>query len=165
MWLRERSLAPGAVQASTRQRLFEVTALPGAGEGALGVVDAKSVEGNHGEDVRVKFSDGHLADYSINDLLNEVSGGPDFRNRLPERQLWSGHGRMLSDSQNADLAAQLSFDRSSIESDPAAYRRFLGTLLSHGAALVRGLPAEPGTIESWSSDYLGVVRDTNWGKL
>ncbi|MGB9330465.1 MAG: TauD/TfdA family dioxygenase [Steroidobacteraceae bacterium] len=144
LWLRERCRDAVSMDLKTQQRLqdpsdfdldVKIVALSQPSAGTL----------------RVKFSDGHEASFSAEDILQEAALAPNSHD-CPVPQLWDGSLQELPRARwrpDASEAERLSW---------------LESFLTLGFVIFEDVPSEPGTVLKVGSMY-GFIRETNFGAL
>ncbi len=144
IWLRERSFEPSNKDPETGHRLQEVAFLPLD----LSLEDSELLPG---EEVGLRFSDGHRCTFRLDDLRACVERPlPD--DLLGAKQLWDG---ALDPLPWHDFGAL---------SDEVRLLALLDDLGRLGLVLVRGLPRQQDALELLT-DLIGPIRQTNWGGI
>lgn len=141
LWLRERSPGPDAVDAVTAQRLYNPHLLP------VDLFVVRAERGGNGE-LRVEFSDGHVATYDPSRLLADVT----LTDGLPTREPWT-----------ATIGAPPVHDWLAFD-DPSAELAALTDFLRLGVIVIEHLPTERGSLLQ-VVDRFGYVRNTNFGPV
>ncbi|WP_328716188.1 TauD/TfdA family dioxygenase [Halomonas elongata] len=142
LWLRERAPDPETLDPRTGQRLIEAAELP------LDLA-LESAELN-GERVALRFSDGHVTDFPLAEL---IEAGAEIDSSVPGRSLWDAS---LTEPPRADFAAA--------RQDDAALLDMLENLHRFGFVLVSGVPTEEDGMQALI-DRIGPLRRTNWGGI
>jgi gamma-butyrobetaine dioxygenase len=144
LWLRERCQDAVSIDLHTGQRLQD----PSDFDLDLRLLEvAESGPGR----LRVRFSDGHEADFSAGDLLAEAALAPGEHD-IPPLQLWTHE---LKELPRADWKMQPS------EADLADW---LARFLAYGFIVFRGVPAADGEVLKVARVF-GFTRDTNFGAM
>jgi gamma-butyrobetaine dioxygenase len=144
LWLRERCRDAASIDLRTQQRLQD----PSDFDLALKVVALSQPSAGL---YRVKFSDGHEASFSAEEILAEAALAPNSHDCPPPR-LWDGtlaelpRMRWCATPSDAELAA------------------WLEAFLSFGFVIFERVPAEPGTVLKVGAMF-GFTRETNFGAL
>ena len=144
LWLRERCRDPASIDLQTQQRLQD----PSDFDLDLKVVAvSQPLPGTY----RVKFSDGHEASFSAEEILAEAALTPNSHD-CPAPRLWDG---TLADLPRARWRA-----------DPgeAELTSWLEAFLTLGFVIFEGVPTEPGMVLKLGSMF-GFTRETNFGAL
>ncbi|HEY0767324.1 MAG TPA: TauD/TfdA family dioxygenase [Steroidobacteraceae bacterium] len=144
LWLRERCKDPASIDLKTQQRLQD----PSDFDPDLKVVAvSQPLPGIY----KLKFSDGHEANFSAEEILAEASLAPNSHD-CPAPRLWDG---TLADAPRARWRA-----------DPgeAELTSWLEAFLTFGFVILEGVPAEPGMVLKVGSMF-GFTRETNFGAL
>ena len=144
LWLRERCQDSKTIDVHTGQRLGDPSDLD------LGLTLAAVSEPEPGR-FRVRFSDGHEADFVARDILTEAAllpGGHD----IPPPRLWDG---TLQSFPRAQWKAQPS-DRDKAD--------WLADFLEYGFVIFSGVPPVDRTVLQVGGTF-GFVRETNFGPL
>ncbi|MBS0377811.1 MAG: TauD/TfdA family dioxygenase [Proteobacteria bacterium] len=144
LWLRERCRDAATMDLKTQQRLSD----PSDFDPAMKVVGVS--EPSPGT-FRVKFSDGHEAAFSAQDILEEAQLAPNDHD-CPPLTLWDGS---LTNLPRARWNAQAS------ETERLAW---LESFLTLGFVIFEGVPTSPGTVLKVGSMF-GFTRETNFGAL
>jgi gamma-butyrobetaine dioxygenase len=142
LWLRERCQDARTLDLRTGQRLED----PSDWDLQLGL--SSVVEAEPGR-YRVRFTDGHEADFLARDILEEAALAPGDHD-TPPVQLWDGSLQDLPRVQWTDTPT----DELKLS--------WLQTFLKMGFILFRGVPAEPETVLKVGGAF-GFVRGTNFG--
>ncbi len=148
-WLRHRSIEPGQINPTNRQRLFTPTDID-----ADLRVETASVGG---DTMTVSFSDGHVAHLNLTGIYHALGWAPDPE-EPPAPVAWT-----------EPLAEFPYVDWNDIGWDPdtqsdAAVVQALGQFFAHGYVVLRNTPAEPGTVER-VANRLGYLVGCNWGTI
>ncbi|HEX5298129.1 MAG TPA: TauD/TfdA family dioxygenase [Streptosporangiaceae bacterium] len=157
VWLRDNCPCPDCVAPGTTQKLKDITDMPN------GVAITHTAHA--GASVTVTFApDQHRAAFSLSWLAANAPGrGGDER---------AGGDERTEDAKELWLAADL--DPAAGRFPAASWPRYLGepaeriraleAVLRLGFVLLRGVPAEPGTVLEVAASF-GFVRETNYGRL
>jgi gamma-butyrobetaine dioxygenase len=144
LWLRERCKDAVSMDLKTQQRLQD----PSDFDPELKIVAlSQPLAGTF----RVKFSDGHEASFSAEDILQEAALAPNSHD-CPAPQLWDGSLQELPRARwrpDASKAERLSW---------------LQSFLTLGFVIFEGVPSEPGTVLKVGAMF-GFIRETNFGAL
>jgi gamma-butyrobetaine dioxygenase len=144
LWLRERCKDAVSMDLKTQQRLQD----PSDFDPDLKIVAlSQPLAGTF----RVKFSDGHEASFSAEDILEEAALAPNSHD-CPAPQLWDGS------------LTQLPRARWRPEASEAERLSWLESFLTLGFVIFEGVPSEPGTVLTVGSMF-GFIRETNFGAL
>jgi gamma-butyrobetaine dioxygenase len=144
LWLRERCRDADSMDLKTQQRLQDpsdfdlrltVTALSQPAAGTF----------------RVRFSDGHEAQFSAEELLAEAGLAPNSHD-CPAPRLWDG------------ALAQLPRARWRPDPADAELMSWLEAFLSFGFIIFEGVPTAPGSVLKVGAMF-GFTRETNFGAL
>ena len=158
LWLRERCNAPQSAQQGTGQRLFEISDLLG-----VGVVSAELVE--CGAKVAVTFSDDHQSTFDMGALLSEADDAR-AEHVLPPTVVW-GAAELPRDEHFVSFE-EVGGDAHGVlcgaVSHSAGLEKLTAQLLTHGTAVVRGVPRTESAITEFA-ESIGPVRSTNFGKV
>jgi gamma-butyrobetaine dioxygenase len=144
LWLRERCKDPASIDPKTQQRLQD----PSDFDLDVTLVSvSQPLPGTY----RVKFSDGHEASFSAEEILAEAALTPNSHD-CPAPRLWDG---TLADLPRARWRA-----------DPgeAELSSWLEAFLTLGFVIFEGVPAEPGMVLKLGAVF-GFTRETNFGAL
>jgi gamma-butyrobetaine dioxygenase len=144
IWLRERCRDPQSMDARTGQRLHDPSDL----DPALALTAVSEPESGR---YRIRFSDGHEAEFLGSELLAEASLAPADHD-VPKPRLWdaaTGEVRRFAWSEKPD-DGQLD----------AWLRQFLET----GFIVFSGVPVRPAALFTVGSTF-GFTRETNFGAL
>jgi gamma-butyrobetaine dioxygenase len=146
-WLRANCPCGRCRDPGSGQRLVSLTDLP-----AQVRITAVTVSGG---DLRITFwPDGHEAAFSRSWLARQSAPAADERTEAAKR-LWAA----------ADFpAGPPAWSWPEYESRAAVREAALAALLRDGMMLLRGVPAEPGTVLAVARS-MGYVRETNYGRL
>jgi gamma-butyrobetaine dioxygenase len=144
LWLRERCKDPASIDLQTQQRLQD----PSDFDLDLKLV---AVSQPSAGTYKVKFSDGHEASFSAEEILAEAALTPNGHD-CPAPRLWDG---TLADLPRARWRA-----------DPgeAELTSWLEAFLTLGFVIFEGVPTEPGMVLKTGSMF-GFTRETNFGAL
>jgi gamma-butyrobetaine dioxygenase len=144
LWLRERCKDAVSMDLKTQQRLQDPSDFD---------LDVKIVALSQPSagTFRVKFSDGHEASFSAEDILEEAALAPNSHD-CPAPQLWDGS------------LTQLPRARWRPEASEAERLSWLESFLTLGFVIFEGVPSEPGTVLTVGSMF-GFIRETNFGAL
>jgi gamma-butyrobetaine dioxygenase len=144
LWLRERCLDPGTIDPLTGQRLGDPSDLD------LDLVLTAVSEPEPGR-IRVRFSDGHEADFVARDILTEAALAPGEHD-IPAPRLWDG--------------TLTSFPRAEWSGQPgdADLCDWLRDFLEYGFVIFTRVPPVDRTVLQVGSTF-GFVRETNFGPL
>ena len=144
IWLRERSFEASNKDPATGHRLQEVAFLP----------LSLTVEGTEllpGEQVGLRFSDGHSCAFALDDLRGCIERPlPD--DLVGTKQLWDANLDPLPWHDYRALSGE------------AALLTLLNDLAHLGLVLVRGLPRQHDALRPLT-DLIGPIRQTNWGGI
>ncbi len=144
IWLRERCRDPRSMDLRTGQRLHDPSDL----DPALAITSVN--EAGSGR-YRVRFSDGHEAEFVGRELLEEAALPPADHD-IPAPRLW-----------NASTGEVRRFAWQEQPGD-ARLHEWLRQFLEAGFIVFSGVPAEPGSIFRVSGTF-GFTRETNFGAL
>ncbi len=144
IWLRERCRDPRSVDLRTGQRLHDPSDL----DAALAVTSVGEIESGR---YRIRFSDGHEADFEGTDLLAEAALTPADHD-VPAPRPWNAAAREVRRFAWTD------------EPDDARLHAWLHQFLEAGFIVFSGLPTRPGSILEVGSVF-GFTRVTNFGAL
>ena len=144
LWLRERCKDAVSMDLKTQQRLQDPSDFD---------LDVKIVALSQPSagTFRVKFSDGHEASFSAEDILQEAALAPNSHD-CPVPQLWDG------------ALQELPRARWRADASEAERLSWLESFLTLGFVIFEGVPSEPGTVLKVGSMF-GFVRETNFGAL
>ena len=141
LWLRERSQRADQLDHVSQQRLVD----PHRFHPDLAIVDASCA----GDDLWVRFSDGHDETFSLSVLERRLHLSDD----LPAVVAWrAGAGRPRTHHW-PELVA-----------DDTALLAALRDFLAYGTVVIDRAGSEPGTVLTVGQRF-GIVRETNWGRL
>ena len=142
LWLRERCQDAKTIDLKTGQRWEDPSDL----DPRLGLTAVAEVEPGR---FRVRFSDGHEADFLAHDILNEAALPPGDHD-CPQPRLWDGS---LTD-----------LPRFAWSAAPGAQQKsqWLQKFLELGFVIFTGVPTERETVLKVASSF-GFTRDTNFG--
>lgn len=144
LWLRERSKDPVSLDPRTQQRLQDPSdfdpdlRLSAVSQPSAGIY-------------RVKFSDGHEATFTAEELLAEAALPPGDHD-CPAPRLWDGR---LTDLPRLRWRA---------EPTEAEIASWLEPFLTLGFVIFEGVPSEPGMVLKVGAMF-GFTRETNFGAL
>jgi len=144
IWLRERCRDAASMDLRTGQRLHDPSDL----DPALAVTAV--TEAGSGR-YRVRFSDGHEAEFLAGELLAEASLAPAGHD-LPEPRLW--------DAKTGEVRRHAWTDKP----DDAELHRWLRQFLEAGFIVFSGVPVRPAAIFAVGTAF-GFTRETNFGAL
>ena len=144
LWLRERCRDAKSIDLRTGQRLHDPSDL----DLELAVVGVSETEPGR---YRVRFSDGHQADFLARDILDEAALAPGDHDMPPARP-WT--------AANAEVRR---FPWVS-EPDDTVLAKWLGSFLESGFVIFTGVPTQPQTILQVARTF-GFTRETNFGAL
>jgi gamma-butyrobetaine dioxygenase len=144
LWLRERCRDAASMDLKTQQRWAD----PSDFDPQLKIV---SVTQPAAGSLRVKFSDGHEATFSVADILEEAALEPNSHD-CPPPQLWDGSLKELP--------------RVRWRAEPSDSERlaWVEAFLSYGFVIFEGVPTTPGTVLKVGATF-GFTRETNFGAL
>lgn len=140
--LRENSPDPATTHPVTRERLISLGDLPDD----IRVLSASLLPG---QQVEVRFSDGHAARYPCSFLR-----GIGAERASPPRVIW--------DASTAPAIAAHHWSR--VHADPAAERAWLESVQRYGFARMRGTPPSADFLEALAL-RVGPIRETNFGRI
>jgi gamma-butyrobetaine dioxygenase len=144
LWLRERCQDAATIDLMTRQRLQDPSdfdphvRLLTVAQPSPGVL-------------RIRFSDGHEATFSVEEILAEAALAPNSHD-CPVPRLWDG------------TLAQLPRVRWRADPSDSELLSWLEAFLTLGFVIFEGVPAVPGTVLEVGARF-GFVRQTNFGAL
>ena len=144
IWLRERCRDPLSMDLRTGQRLHDPSDL----DVALSVTSVTEPDAGR---YRVRFSDGHVADFRGQDLLAEASLAPADHD-VPAPRPWNAAARQVSRFAWRDRP------------DDAQLHDWLRQFLEAGFIVFSGVPTRPGSILDVGKAF-GFTRVTNFGAL
>jgi gamma-butyrobetaine dioxygenase len=144
LWLRERSTAADMLDARTEQRLYNPSDLDPA-------LHLRSVEAISPGWLRIRFSDGHSADFAIAAIEAEAGTAP-CHDGASSPVLWNGSLATLPEA------------RWRPGLDDAAIVRITEDFLRYGFVLLHDVPSEPGQVLKVARQF-GFPRETNFGVL
>ena len=144
LWLRERCLDPGTIDLLTGQRLGDPSDLD------LDLALTAVSEPEPGR-IRVRFSDGHEADFVARDILTEAALAPGEHD-IPAPRLWDG---TLTSFPRAEWSGQ---------AGAADLCDWLRDFLEYGFVIFTRVPPVDRTVLQVGSTF-GFVRETNFGPL
>jgi gamma-butyrobetaine dioxygenase len=144
LWLRERCRDAVSMDLKTQQRLQDPSDFD---------LDLKllAVSQPSAGLLRVKFSDGHEATFSVADLLSEAALAPNSHD-CPDPELWDGK------------LAPLPRVRWRADAGDAELMSWLEAFLKLGFVIFEGVPSTPGMVLNVGAQF-GFVRETNFGAL
>lgn len=142
LWLRERCQDSSSIDLRTGQRLND----PSDWDLKLGVASVAEVEGGR---YRIRFTDGHEADFLAREILTEADLAPGDHD-CPEPRLWD---RTLQEFPRAAW---------SDTPDDAVKAGWVDKFLKFGFIIFTGVPTEPKSVLKVGSSF-GCIRDTNFG--
>ena len=135
LWLRERSPEPNQVDLLSGVRTANTHHLP---------ADLRvDVAIQAGDTLSIRFSDGHVADYSLNGLRREIT----TLAVVPDRLLWRNELSPLPYHSYAHLAS------------PGGLASALADMLRFGIVILTGVPVEPGYVSAVAASF-GALRDS-----
>jgi gamma-butyrobetaine dioxygenase len=143
IWLRERCQDTASMDAFTGQRLHDPSDL----DLDLSYVAAETAPGR----LRVRFSDGHEADFAVGDILAEASLPPGEHD-LPPVTTWTGS---LTQLPRAEWRS---------EPDDATLNRWLDAFLRYGFIIFSGVPPVHHQVLR-VAEMFGFARQTNFGTV
>jgi gamma-butyrobetaine dioxygenase len=146
-WLRDRSIEPGQIEETNRQRLFTPVDI----DADLTVVSCSAEE----TALAVTFSDGHAARLPLATLLRDL-GWIDDPERPPAAIPWT---RPLADFPYVDWAG---IGWNDDESDVDAVIEFLTAFYRHGYVVFRNTPTDEGTVAR-IANRIGYISGNNFG--
>jgi gamma-butyrobetaine dioxygenase len=144
LWLRERCLDSKTVDLQTGQRLTDPSDL----DLDLAVTAVSEPEPGR---IRVRFSDGHEADFAAHDILTEAALAPGEHD-VPPVRLWNG---TLTSLPRAEWVAHPS---------DAELAGWVTDFLEYGFLLLSRVPTAPRTILQVAAQF-GFTRETNFGAI
>jgi gamma-butyrobetaine dioxygenase len=144
IWLRERSEHPGAMDATTRQRLHDPSDLP-LDLAVTGITD----QGDNR--LEIQFSDGHAAIYDMAAICAEIALPPGDHD-LPPVRAWAG-----------DLDIVPKFVWSETPSDAEKFE-WVTAFLEFGFVVFSGVPSTDRSVNRVGEAF-GHVRHTNFGDM
>jgi gamma-butyrobetaine dioxygenase len=144
LWLRERCLDEKTFDLRTGQRLSDPSDLD------LDLALAAVSEPEPGL-IRVRFSDGHEADFAARDILAEAALAPGEHD-IPAARLWNG---TLNSLPRAEWSAKPS---------DAELAGWMTDFLEYGFLIFSRVPPVPRTILEVAATF-GITRETNFGAL
>jgi gamma-butyrobetaine dioxygenase len=144
LWLRERCQDPASMDLLTGQRLQD----PSDFDLNLRLESVREAAPGR---LRLRFSDGHEAEFDSADLLAEAAMPPGDYD-VPAVQPWTG---TLADLPRATWKAQ---------PGDAELTAWLAAFLRHGFIIFSGVPAEHHAVLAAASTF-GFTRDTNFGTV
>ncbi len=144
IWLRERCRDPRSMDLRTGQRLHDPSDL----DAALAVTSVRETGSGR---YRIRFSDGHEADFHGQDLLAEAALAPADHD-VPEPRPWNAAAREVRRFGWQDRP------------DDSQLHAWLHQFLEAGFIVFSGLPTRPGSILEVGSVF-GFTRVTNFGAL
>jgi gamma-butyrobetaine dioxygenase len=144
LWLRERCLDAKTFDLHTGQRLGDPSDLD------LEMTLTSVAEPEPGR-FRVRFSDGHEADFSARDILSEAALAPGEHD-IPPMRLWNG---TLASLPRAEWGARPS---------DAELAGWVTDFLEYGFLILSRVPPVPRTLLQVAATF-GFTRETNFGQL
>jgi len=141
LWMRERSREETAIDQRSFQRLYDPEALAGD----LTFSDAKQLGS---DEILIKFSDQHVAKYSLKDLLLEI----EKKDNLPQKTLWNTDSLEFKEfyfNYNREIDKQM--------------LEILEHFHQYGFVVVKDLKAKEGEVINFA-ERIGFIRETNFGK-
>ncbi len=147
VWLRDHCGCPDCRDPATGQRLVETGRLP---DGLRVTAAAATAAG-----IEVTWAaDPHAGRFDPAWLRRHCYCDADRAAAPPARRCWRAEGRPgLPEARHAEVVA-----------DEGALREWLRAIVTYGAALLRGVPVEPGAVTR-VAELFGFVRETNYGRL
>jgi gamma-butyrobetaine dioxygenase len=142
LWLRERCQDAQSIDLRTGQRLADPSDL----DLQLGMTSVAEVEPGR---YRIRFSDGHVADFLAREILAEAALPPGDHD-CPLPQLWDGTLEGIPRAAWTDTPTD------------EVKARWLTSFLELGFIIFTGVPTESKTVLKVGSVF-GFVRDTNFG--
>jgi len=144
LWLRERCQDPASMDLKTHQRLQD----PSDFDPDLKVLAlSRTAPGIY----KIKFSDGHEANFSAEEIIAEAALAPNSHD-CPAPRLWDG------------TFGDLPRARWRPDPDEAELFSWLESFLTLGFVIFEGVPTAPGTVLKVGSMF-GFTRETNFGAL
>jgi gamma-butyrobetaine dioxygenase len=138
LWLRERSPDPSQFDPITSARVVNSYQWP---------ADLRiEVAMQAGDTLSVRFSDGHVADYSLSWLRHEITA----LTVVPARLLWRNE------------LSPLPYHMFSHLSSPSGLASAIGDLLRYGIVILTGVPVDPGSVATVAKSF-GSLRDSQLG--
>lgn len=144
LWLRERCLDAQTFDLRTGQRLID----PSDIDLNLALTAVSEPEPGH---IRVRFSDGHEADFKSRDILAEAALAPGEHD-IPAVRLWNGSLTSLPRAQWADRP------------DDAELAGWVTDFLEYGFLILSRVPTAPRAVLQVAAQF-GFARETNFGAL
>lgn len=144
LWLRERCLDAQTFDLQTGQRLLDPSDL----DLNLALTAVSEPEPGH---IRVRFSDGHEADFKSRDILAEAALGPGEHD-IPALRLWNGS---LTSLPRAEWVAR---------PDDAELAGWVTDFLEFGFLILSRVPTLPRAVLQVAAQF-GFPRETNFGAL
>jgi len=151
-WLRDRSVEPGQIDRTNRQRMF--TPLDIAPDLAV-VALSDDGHGSGGRCAVVEFSDGHRATLELDTILRDLGWTIDAE-APPPPEPWT---RPLARFPYVDWSE---IGWSDAEADPTDIVDFLGAFYRHGYVVLRNTPTDEGTVER-VANRIGYISGHNFG--
>jgi len=144
LWMRERVMDATSFNALNNQRLYDHNDLP---------LDLKvlSVDRLTADELRVKFSDGHVSDMGLTRIKQEL-GWDDNPDDLPVRQAWTTTLNVRPEASWPDL------------DDPKKLKAMLDDFLTYGFCIIQDTPTQRNSLLELAGKF-GYVRDSHWGKI
>jgi gamma-butyrobetaine dioxygenase len=144
LWLRERSRQASVYDAHTAQRLYD----PSDVDLDLTIVALSEPEPGR---YQVRFSDGHAAEFSAQEILAEAAAAGAAEG-IPPLELWDGAFK---------LPPRMRWSGSPTDAELATW---LEEFLRLGFVVFTGVPTQPGTVLTVAETF-GFTRVTNFGAL
>lgn len=156
IWLRENAADDSTVNPATRERILDLSALPGWPEIAGAEIDAAGAlcVDFAPEQRRLRFHPGWLR-------AHDYDNADDPEAPLVAVELWHGGPEAAPDS--LDASGLLDTEPAS-DAEETILAPALESVLGKGMVRLRGLPTEPGSLEAIAR-RIGPVRPTNFGLL
>jgi len=144
LWLRERTQNPQSFDERTGQRLYDPSDLDPQ-------LRLTAIEEPEPGQYRIRFSDGHEAQFSARAILEEfalAAGDHD----IPAPRLWDGRLERIPRASWSDAPSDAQLESWSQD------------FLELGFVILTGVPREPGAVLKVASTF-GFTRETNFGAL
>nr|WP_298249350.1 TauD/TfdA family dioxygenase [uncultured Halomonas sp.] len=156
IWLRENAADDSTINPATRERILDLSALPGWPEIAGAEIDAVGAlcVDFAPEQRRLRFHPGWLR-------AHDYDNAEDPEAPLVAVQLWHGGPEAAPESLDAGGLLDTTPDS---EAEETILAPALESVLGQGMVRLRGLPTEPGSLEAIAR-RIGPVRPTNFGLL
>ena len=156
IWLRENAADESTVNPATRERILDLSSLPGWPEIAAAEIDDAGAlcVAFAAEDRHLRFHPGWLRAHDYDN-----AGDPEAP--LVPVRLW--HGGPGADPDSLEASGLLDTEPAG-EAEEAILAPALESVLGKGLVRLRGLPTEPGSLEAIAR-RIGPVRPTNFGLL